>query len=330
MSTSKTRRVHLHTRAFFTQVFAERFAKDARRGLAKQSRKRAASLAGTRAGHCRHRPRGLSLHVPLTCAYQRSRALRENVEVTLNRGSGVPALSSGSSLEQVLERAQDVLRKSQRADGSWDGACNLGPITTAQAVIVLTHLRRLNGADAADAAKWLRGCQQADGSFVIYPSAPSGDIGATVCAWAALKVTDPKSSVEAIARARAWVDSHGGMDRVIEGLELGDFSALFVGIAGQLDARKLQAPVDCASARAARHAHSRDALPLGRLHARVRAVVRHSLAAERALRSHRLAVWPRRSCDHARVSEPRRQLERLGRAQHARARCPACRRSDAR
>ncbi|MBL8950368.1 MAG: DUF2236 domain-containing protein [Myxococcaceae bacterium] len=143
---------------------------------------------------------------------------------------------------RAVERAARVLRSTQRADGSWEGPCDMGPSTTAQAVVALARLKRLSPEDAASAARWLRAQQRPDGSYPLYPSARVGHLGATASAWAALHLTAPGESAEAIARARAWVDRHGGLQGVVEGIELGDLSALFLAMAGLLDPQRLPRP----------------------------------------------------------------------------------------
>ena len=118
----------------------------------------------------------------------------------------------------------------------------MGPVPTAQVLVSLHHLGRLNSGDAAEAARWLRAQQRTDGSFLPYPYAKEGDPGATACAWAALHVTGQQANADAIARARAWLDRHGGVDRVIAGMDRGDLSAVYLALAGLVDASKLPCP----------------------------------------------------------------------------------------
>lgn len=146
------------------------------------------------------------------------------------------------SLRAALERACSVLRRSQREDGAWESQGDMGPVPTAQVVVALHHLGVLSPEDAREAARWLRAQQRRDGAFVLRPFAPEGDAGATACCWAALHVCAPDESAEAIVRARAWLEAHGGEARVLAGLELGDLSALFLALAGLLDARRLPCP----------------------------------------------------------------------------------------
>jgi squalene-hopene/tetraprenyl-beta-curcumene cyclase len=142
----------------------------------------------------------------------------------------------------ALERAQSVLWDTQRADGSWESPGDMGSMPTAQVLVALHHAGRLDPRDAADGARWLRGRQGADGSYVAYPTAPHGDLGATACAWAALHVTAPAESAEAIARARSFVDSRGGTAAVVEALERGDLAAVYLALAGLADPRELPCP----------------------------------------------------------------------------------------
>lgn len=145
-------------------------------------------------------------------------------------------------MQDAVRRAQRVLWQTQREDGAWESMGDMGPSPTAQVVVALHHLGRLDPQDAAEAARWLRSQQRKDGSFILYPFARKGDVGATACVWAALHVTAPGESAEAITKARAFIDQQGGEKRVLEGLEAGDVSALFLALAGLLDPKKLPCP----------------------------------------------------------------------------------------
>src|SRR5690242_9648263 len=119
--------------------------------------------------------------------------------------------------QRALHLGVGVLRKTQRADGSWEGPCDMGPIITANAVTVLHHLGHLTRDDGQQAARWLRSQQRHDGSWVLYPTAREGNVGATACAWAALHLCAPDTSATEIARARAFIDRSGGLSRVLAG-----------------------------------------------------------------------------------------------------------------
>ena len=145
-------------------------------------------------------------------------------------------------MQRAVTRAQRVLWQSQRADGSWDCNGQVGPWVTAQAVVALGHLKQLRAKDAAAAAHWLRAQQRPDGSFLLHAFATVGDLGSTACAWAALHVTDAGENTEALSAARRFVASHGGLETVIANLSGGDFAAVYLALAGLLDAKRLPVP----------------------------------------------------------------------------------------
>ena len=118
--------------------------------------------------------------------------------------TGVTSLDP-AAVRAALHRAQEVLWRTQRPDGSWESLCDMGAIPTAQVLVAVHAAGALAPADAADGARWLRTRpQEADGSYRSHPTATEGDLGATASAWAALSLCAPEASGDAIARARAW------------------------------------------------------------------------------------------------------------------------------
>ncbi|MEY4577961.1 MAG: hypothetical protein RL701_2664, partial [Pseudomonadota bacterium] len=160
----------------------------------------------------------------------------------LNVAAANAAPEALAVVRAALNRSQPSVWQTQRADGGWDSPGEMGPITTAQAVMTLHHMQRLDPRDAVDAAHYLRRQQKSDGSFVLYPGAQQGDLGSTACAWAALQLTAAADSVDAIARARTWIDRHGGLDGVVKAMELGDFSAVYLTLSGFIRAEQLACP----------------------------------------------------------------------------------------
>lgn len=145
-------------------------------------------------------------------------------------------------MADALEKASAVLWQTQLPDGSWDSPGDMGAMPTAQVVVALRWVGRLGADDARDAARWLRGTQRDDGSWPSYPTAPAGDLDATACCWAALHVAAPDESADAIARARAFVDSRGGVDAVVDLLSQGGLGAVYLALAGLLDPHRLPLP----------------------------------------------------------------------------------------
>ena len=142
----------------------------------------------------------------------------------------------------AIERAREVLWRTQRPDGSWESRCDMGAMPTAQVLVALHHVGCLAPRDAADGARWLRTRQAADGSYRSHPTADRGDLGATASAWAALHVCAPQDSVDAIAGARGWIDAHGGTAAVIDAFGRGDPAVVYVALAGLIEASSLPCP----------------------------------------------------------------------------------------
>jgi squalene cyclase len=144
-----------------------------------------------------------------------------------------------AAVARALAAAVEHLWRTQRPDGSWESLCDVGPVSTAQMLVTLHYLGRLDPQDAHDAARWLVAQQRADGSFPGYPFAERGDLGVTATAWAALHVAGRRCEDPALRRARGYIDAHGGLDEVVRGLSRGDLAALNLAMAGLLDPQRL-------------------------------------------------------------------------------------------
>ncbi len=147
-----------------------------------------------------------------------------------------------AAIRAALDSAREVLWRTQRPDGSWESLCDMGAIPTAQVLVALHAAGALDPVDAADGARWLRSRQADDGSYRSHPTAAEGDLGATASAWAALHVCVPDASAEAIARARDWVEAHGGTAAVVEAFGRGDPAVVYVGLAGLIEPSELPCP----------------------------------------------------------------------------------------
>jgi squalene-hopene/tetraprenyl-beta-curcumene cyclase len=147
-----------------------------------------------------------------------------------------------AAVRDALARAREVLWRTQRPDGSWESLCDMGAIPTAQVLVALHAAGCLTSADAADGARWLRAQQDADGSYRSHPTATAGDLGATASAWAALHVCAAADSAESVARARAWVDAHGGTAAVVDAFGRGDPAVVYLALAGLIDPAELPCP----------------------------------------------------------------------------------------
>jgi squalene-hopene/tetraprenyl-beta-curcumene cyclase len=156
-------------------------------------------------------------------------------------------VAGGTSLDRAavraaIDRGQEVLWRTQRADGSWESLCDMGSIPTAQVLVAMYAAGALAPADAADGARWLRSRLQDDGSYRSHPTATEGDLGATASAWAALSLCAPEASGDAIARARGWVDAHGGTPEVVAAFGRGDPAVVYLALAGLVEPSELPCP----------------------------------------------------------------------------------------
>ena len=146
------------------------------------------------------------------------------------------------AVRAAVDRAREVLWQAQSPDGSWESRCDMGTMPTSQVLVALHHAGSLRGADAVDGARWLRARQSPDGSYRSHPIADIGDLGATASAWAALHLCAPTESTEAIARARTWIDAHGGTAAVADAFARGDPAVVFLALAGLVEPAALPCP----------------------------------------------------------------------------------------
>ncbi len=146
---------------------------------------------------------------------------------------------SVTEVQLAVDKAQRVLWKTQKPDGSWDTPGEVGPWVTAQVVTVLRYLKVLDEKDTTGAAQWLTSQQRPDGSFGIHPYSTTGDLSSTAAAWAALHLCN---AFEAAGKAKAWVVAHGGTRAVIEKMNEGEFAAVFLAMANLVDPKSVPCP----------------------------------------------------------------------------------------
>jgi len=159
-------------------------------------------------------------------------------EIGSRREPQAPVRSA--TLADAIARGRRLVLSMQRADGSWQERGDMGPLTTALALVALHHVAHLSDDELRDGARWLRSRQLGDGSFPGRPFSDDGDLGATAASWAALSLSRAAEDIEAARRASAYIDAHGGRDAVAQLAACGDVAPVVVAMVGGLDPTKLQ------------------------------------------------------------------------------------------
>ena len=144
-----------------------------------------------------------------------------------------------AEVKRAIVRAKVALEKIHCARGpQWTARASLEPITTAETLIVRAWVGQPSVAAEAMARRLVTR-QRPDGSFQAYPHDTEtnsiDDLCATALVWGALAIApDFPGRQDAIDKARAFVESRGGLTRVVDGMNNLNFAAVFVAMAGVL------------------------------------------------------------------------------------------------
>ncbi|WP_210254972.1 squalene--hopene cyclase [Methylocapsa sp. S129] len=117
------------------------------------------------------------------------------------------------SIEQTLARATTWLLGAQKPEGYWVGMVESNSCIEAQ-WLLCSHILGIDLPIKAGVMQALFNRQRPDGSWDIYPDAPAGDINSTVEVYAALRAMGEPMDRAELARARAWIHTHGGLKDV--------------------------------------------------------------------------------------------------------------------
>ena len=119
-----------------------------------------------------------------------------------------------ASFAQTARAAAEWLIARQKPDGHWVGRAESNACMEAQWCLALWVLRLEDHPLRPRLAQSLLETQRPNGSWQIYHDAPGGDINATVEAYAALRSMGHADDDPALARAREWILSKGGMRNI--------------------------------------------------------------------------------------------------------------------
>ncbi len=120
-------------------------------------------------------------------------------------------LDAGLEVAAASQAAVRYLLASQNAAGWWKGELETNVTMDAEDLLLRHFLGILDPAVAVRSARWIRGNQRADGTWGGFYGAPP-DVSTTVEAYTALRLAGDRPSEPHMAKAAAWVRSHGGVE----------------------------------------------------------------------------------------------------------------------
>ena len=133
-------------------------------------------------------------------------------------------------LAEAIRRSQDYFLRTQHPDGYWMGELETNVCMAAEYLLLTHFLGARDDTRWRKIATYLRRQQRPDGTWAIYYGGPA-DLNATVEAYFALKLAGASVDEPAMARAREFVLSSGGVPRVRI------FTKIWLALFGQWDWR---------------------------------------------------------------------------------------------
>jgi len=126
-----------------------------------------------------------------------------------------PAAHNLSAAIQTAARAAaDWLVRNQKPDGHWAGRPETNACMEAEWILALWFMGLAKHPLRERLGKSLLVTQREDGAWQVYHGAPNGDVNATVEAYAALRSLGFSDDDPALAKARAWIVSKGGLAHI--------------------------------------------------------------------------------------------------------------------
>lgn len=118
---------------------------------------------------------------------------------------GAPA----SDLDLAIDHARNYLLSRQHAEGYWVFDLEADCTIPSEYIMMMHFMDEIDAELQRKIANFVRGRQNADGSWPLFTGAP-GDISCTVKAYYALKMAGDDIDAPHMAQARAWLLSMGG------------------------------------------------------------------------------------------------------------------------
>jgi squalene-hopene/tetraprenyl-beta-curcumene cyclase len=120
----------------------------------------------------------------------------------------------GAALRSAARSAADWLIGEQKPDGHWIGPNETNACMEAEWCLALWFLGLEDHPLRPRLGRALLETQRPDGGWQVYYGAPNGDINATVESYAALRSLGFPDDHPALAKAREWIESKGGLKNI--------------------------------------------------------------------------------------------------------------------
>ena len=128
-----------------------------------------------------------------------------------------PEVASGRTVTErtaaraALDRATSHLLGLQHTEGWWQGELETNVTMDAEDLLFREFLGVRTQEQTAAAARWIRSCQRADGTWANFRGG-DGDLSTTVEAYLALRLAGDEPAAAHMATAAAWIRSAGGIE----------------------------------------------------------------------------------------------------------------------
>ena len=144
------------------------------------------------------------------------------------RQSAMDHVIAESPVHNALSRAVEWLQSRQSRDGYWSAELEGDTILESEWIILMRFLGRGEEARLRKAAEYLRSKQMENGGWAIYPDGPV-DVGASVKAYWALKLTGTSPDEPYMIRAREAIWAAGGVPAV------NSYTKFYLAMFGQIE-----------------------------------------------------------------------------------------------
>jgi squalene-hopene/tetraprenyl-beta-curcumene cyclase len=118
-----------------------------------------------------------------------------------------------SKVETAVRAGKEYLFSIQREDSRWCGELESNPTITAEYVYLNQILGRDHSVHGAEIIRYLRGLQNADGSFGV-ARRWDGDVSSTAEVYLALRILGLEIEDELMLRAQRYILRHGGLEKL--------------------------------------------------------------------------------------------------------------------